>query len=225
MEAMRGLGSRFFHASASLQKQALGDEAWGSAYTFALVRNPFARQVSMFHFLLQEASCIRPIGVRPSHCELRKLPEAGAWLKDQAAVVAKFRTWIKEMAVAFPPGTSNSHFFGSRSHGNERDPWFNASQLSWLVDGKGKLLVKNIIKLEELEQSWPVLQKQICGFASTPYSDGADLKRNPSTHAHYSTYYDADTRKLVEAYVDADLKAFGYSFEEQATATQGSSSR
>ena len=31
----------------------LTPSAWESAYTFALVRNPFARQLSMFTFLLQ----------------------------------------------------------------------------------------------------------------------------------------------------------------------------
>jgi hypothetical protein len=54
--------SRFFHASASLQRRVLKPKPWASAYTFALVRNPYARQVSMFHFLLQEATCTKPIG-------------------------------------------------------------------------------------------------------------------------------------------------------------------
>ena len=83
------------------------------------------------------------------------------------------------------------------------------------MDGHGKLLVKDVIKLEDLQRSWPVLQGQICGLSSKRFEDDADLRRNPSTHAHYSIYYDDQTRKIVEAYVAADLKAFGYTFEDQ----------
>ena len=78
---MRQLGSRFFHASASLQRRVLGAQAWDGAYTFALVRNPFARQVSMFFFLLQEAGkipetdqTVRTIQPAPLYPLCRALP-------------------------------------------------------------------------------------------------------------------------------------------------------
>jgi hypothetical protein len=216
MTRMRELGSRFFHASASLQRQVLGKEKWEGAYTFALVRNPYARQVSMFFFLLQEASCNRPVGARPPHCEERMLPAPGPWLRDRAQSIAKFRTWIAALAKRFPSNTREAHLFGSRSHGNERDAWFNASQLSWLVDESGKVLVHDVIKLEELESSWPKLQRHICGLAHSPYASDADVRRNPSSHAHYSEYYDEPTKRLVDAYVAADLRAFGYTFERPA---------
>ena len=126
---MRSLGARFFHASASLQRQAVGEAAWRSAYTFALVRNPYARQVSMFHFLLAEASCNRPIGLRPAHCEQRKLPAPGPWLANHAEAVRRFRAWLHDMAAAFPVQSRDAHLFGARSHGNERDSWYNATQV------------------------------------------------------------------------------------------------
>lgn len=216
---LRQLGSRFFHASASLQRQVLGGDAWRRAYTFALVRNPYARQVSMFHFLLTEASCNRPVGTRPQHCEQRKLPEVGPWLKDRAQVVARFRAWIRDMAVAFPVGSRDAHLFGARSHGNERDRWFNASQVSWLVDADGKYMVDEIIKLEELERKWPVLQRAICGLAHSPYREDAELRKNPSSHEHYSTYYDDATRRIVDTYMGIDLAAFGYRFEDAPSAS------
>ena len=217
---MRSLGSRFFHASASLQRKVLTPSVWDNAYTFALVRNPYARQVSMFFFLLQEAACNKPIGVRPSHCETRKLPAVGPWLKDRSECITKFRKWIRDMHTAFPPTTRSAHLFGSRSHGNEIDPWFNASQLSWLVDGSGKLLVNEVIKLEELESAWPKLQSKICGFGSSKYGEDAELRRNPSSHGHYSEYYDESTKRMVEAYVAPDLKAFGYVFEQHTGGAQ-----
>jgi len=205
--------ARFFHASASLQRDAVGPAAWATAYTFALVRNPWARQVSMFHFLLGNAACRLPVGRRPEHCDERLLPAAGEWLKDKQQAKTKFRTWIKQMAKAFPPGSRDQHLFGSRSHGNERDAWFNASQISWMVDAKGKLLVDEVFKLEELEAHWPQLSGKICGFNNVPYADGG-LKRNPSSHDHFSLYYDDETRALVARYMAADIARFGYSFDE-----------
>ena len=103
----------------------------------------------MFHFLLQEASCNRPVGSRPIHCEQRRLPAPGTWLSDPAESGARFRAWLRDMRATFPPGSRNAHFFGSRSHGNENDAWFNASQLSWLVGPDGRtILVDDVIKLE-----------------------------------------------------------------------------
>ena len=118
---LRSKRARWFHASASLQQQAVGAKQWEASYTFALVRNPYARQVSMFHFLLGEVSCQRPIGVRPQHCEQRKLPAPGAWLQDPQLSKLRFRQWLTDMRAAFPPGTKDAHLFGSRSHGNEAD--------------------------------------------------------------------------------------------------------
>ena len=53
-----------------------------------------------------------------------------------------------------------------------------------------------------------------------PYADGG-YKRNPSSHAHYSAYYDAPTRRLVAEYMGADLERFGYRFESEAEAAAG----
>ena len=101
----------------------------------------------MFHFLLGEVSCARPVGARPLHCEERLLPAGGeAWLKDPAQSKLRFRRWLHDMRAAFPPGSKNAHLFGSRSHGNERDGWFNASQTSWMVDGHGRQLVDDVIR-------------------------------------------------------------------------------
>ena len=86
------------------------------------------------------------------------------------------------------------------------------SQLSWVVDARGNLLVDRVIKLEDLEAAWPDLQRDICGLSRAPYADGG-LRRNPSSHGHYSTYYDDETRKIVAEYMAADLRYFGYSFD------------
>jgi len=211
---LRSKRARWFHASASLQQQAVGAKQWEASYTFALVRNPYARQVSMFHFLLGEVSCQRPIGVRPQHCEQRKLPAPGAWLQDPQLSKLRFRQWLTDMRAAFPPGTKDAHLFGSRSHGNEADGWFNASQTSWIVDAHGRQMVNEVIRLEDLSTAWPGLQAKVCGLRGVTATDGG-LRKNPSRHAHYSHYYDDATRRIVDEYMAVDLLRFGYSFESQ----------
>ena len=48
----RGVRGFFFHASAWRQRALVGSDNWSRMFTFALVRNPWERQVSMFHFLV-----------------------------------------------------------------------------------------------------------------------------------------------------------------------------
>ena len=58
-------------------------------------------------------------------------------------------------------------------------------------------------------------QREICGLAKAPYADGG-LRRNPSSHGHYSDYYDDETREIVAEYMAADIRHFGYAFERPA---------
>jgi hypothetical protein len=124
------------------------------------------------------------------------------------------------MHAGFPPGHANQHLFGSKPHGNARDAWFNASQLSWMVDAAGTLLVDDVFKLEELSSAWPILQRKICGLQRVSYERAtASLVRNPSSHGHYSFYYDDRTREIVVDYMRADLGFFGYQFEKADDST------
>ena len=101
--------------------------------------------------------------------------------------------------------------FGSMSHGNVENPWFNASQLSWLVDEQGTVLVDKIIKLEELNHQWTGLVEELC----VDPGEMALSHANPSSHAHYSAYYDAKTKAILDRHMAADIRTFGYTFEAQ----------
>jgi len=83
------------------------------------------------------------------------------------------------------------------------------------------VLVNRVIKLEELEAAWPQLQREICGLAKAPYADGG-LRRNPSSHGHYSEYYDDVTRQILAEYMAADIRHFGYQFERPDAGAGGS---
>ena len=54
----------------------------------------------------------------------------------------------------------------------------------------------------------------MCGLSGVSPTDGG-LRKNPSHHSHYSHYYDAATRQIVDEYMAVDLLRFGYSFESE----------
>ena len=124
-------------------------------------------------------------------------------------------------------------------HGNDKDPWFNASQMSWLIDQRGETLVDHVIRLEDLQQ-----QKQslaVCdmsglhhasptamNFYSSPKpislhqahlcADHLDLTfANPSTHLDYPMYYDNSTSQILQSYMKEDIKLFHYKFKPAQT--------
>ena len=200
----RSRGIHWFHASAYRQQQFVSPSAWDRTFTFALVRNPWARQVSMFYYLLTEGMCSRS----SEACVKRLFPQAGDWVKhDAARGVEEFRSWMARLNATYPPGHKKEYLVGSMGHGNEKDSWFNASQISWLIDSRGKFLVNVVIRLEDLDHVWDRLRQELCA------PDMEILRRNPSQHAHYSLYFDSGTKAILDAYMQADIRHFGYKFE------------
>lgn len=196
------------HASADLWRRAYGAETWSKAFTFGLVRDPWARLVSHWAF----------------HIGSKNPLDGGHMTSEQRAVarfneshsIAHFRSWIRHARQAHPPHAPDAwKFTTGDAHGNEQARSFNASQTSWLVDGAGRLAVSAVYKLEELEQRWPELQARVCGLRGVPYATARDDPRvramdHPSKHAPFATYYDAETRAIVGEYMEADVRRFGY---------------
>lgn len=77
---LRTVGARFFHASASLQRWAVGQAEWSRSYTFALVRNPWSRQVPRKPAALRNRSAARPTGAPAG---------LGSWLGPLARVTTR----------------------------------------------------------------------------------------------------------------------------------------
>ena len=195
----------FFHGSGYRQKMLVGEVAWKDSYRFALVRNPWDRQVSMFHFLVG-GQCGKE--KQKTRCKERFLPSYGPWLEEPAEAIPKFREWMHQLDENFPVGHPKNYLFGSMAHGNDENSWYNASQLSWMVDGIGELMVEKVVKLEELSTEWENLMHNMC-------TDKIPLSHaNPSKHTHYSAYYDAAAQDVVARHMAADIKQFGYRFEK-----------
>lgn len=77
----------------------------------------------------------------------------------------------------------------------------------WIVDEQGKQMVDYIGKLETLQEDW----KQICTQANCPYTPLAHL--NKTKRAHYSSYYTAATKALIQQRFQYTIERFGYVFE------------
>lgn len=148
------VGARFgwHHASAFLWHRAFGT-AWTNAFTFSLVRNPWTRLVSHWAFHLVSRSPL-DVGV------LNLTQERRLALKmNETLSIEHFRAWARHVHRVHPPHSSEAwRFTTADAHGNEQARGFNASQISWLVDGSGALLVDTVYKLEELRGRWPELQ-------------------------------------------------------------------
>lgn len=203
------VGARFgwHHASAVLWHRAFG-AAWKSAFTFAIVRNPWTRLVSHWAFHL--------VSKHPLDGGLLALQHRQSAKTNETLSIHSFRSWARHVRHHHPPGSSTSwRFFSSDAHGNEHARGYNASQVSWLVDEHGQLLVSAVYKLEELSARWPEIQARVCGLSNVPY---ARLRQepaivaldHPSKHSDPADYYDDETAAIVAEYHAADIAAFGY---------------
>ena len=195
------------HASALLWKRAFG-AAWSDAFTFALVRNPWARLVSHWAFHLTSKSPLD--GDRLTH-EQRHAAKA-----NESLSISHFREWVRHARRSHPPHAADAWRFTTREgHGNEQAPGFNASQISWLVDEGGKLIVREVYRLEDLERRWPELQGHVCGLRGISYRSAYEhpavrAMDHASRHAPFAQYYDAETSGIVGEYMAPDVRAFGY---------------
>lgn len=80
-------------------------------------------------------------------------------------------------------------------------------QMSMLDDGAGRIIVKNLFRFENLDRA----AERIC--ADLGISQETTLpKVNDYPRDHYSTYYDDESRAIVETIYKRDLEAFGYGF-------------
>ena len=82
----------------------------------------------------------------------------------------------------------------------------NASQLKWISDEKGKILVDFIGKFENLETDFNLICEKLNLTAKLPHL-------NSTTHDHYSKYYTSKSRNIIEDWFKDDIIMFDYKFQ------------
>lgn len=162
-------------------------------HKFAVVRNPWDRMLSEFTF------------------QSRKRPRQGERLHvlDEAGRQRGFSEWL-EAVLSDPYRYPASIWGGNVSEGIHR--W--SPQVDWLsIDGE--LRVDTVLRFERLEEDFAALS------AKLGIHGGRLPCRNWTLHWHYSRYYDEPSRRRVAEFFDADIRAFGYRFEDRRHTLQG----
>lgn len=158
---------------------------------FAVVRNPFDRVVSEYHFR-------------------RRRFESGEANPHLANLHLPFKQWVID---TYRHGDYSTRGFFERTgvpfnECNMIDGtllWF-LPQVAWLAAADGTLLAGELLRFENLAADWNE-------FAARHRIPGRLERRNASPRgANHRGYYDAETRGLIGEYYQADLAALGYDF-------------
>ena len=203
---------RSFHATADSYIRHHGREVWDSAYTFAVVRHPLARQVSNFFFLLNQ--CKKR---NFNNCEKRHILKKYDYAQSDEEKIGAFHDWMWRASQAFPRGSPDQYLLGSLGHGNEEYQTFNSTQTSWLVDQNGDIVVKNIFHLENIDDDMITLAEAIPCLKDTADSGEEKVELdhlNPTPpYPHYTLFAKNEaTNKIMKEFFYVDYTNFGYEF-------------
>lgn len=172
------------------QYKELFPELWESYYSFAFVRNPWDRVLSLYLYRQQ----------------IRKLETARStgfkeWLVERASLATEcdHEALNREFAPEYLVGTSVRH---------DPEGWrvkFD-SAFRMLADQDGQLAVDFIGRFERLQSDFD----QVCGKLGIPRRMLPHC--NKTLRRPYWFYYDAESRRIVEELFRKDVEHFGYEF-------------
>jgi len=165
----QALGLRFRHRTARELIEECGRDAWDRLFTFAVVRNPWDKAVSHYHYRVQT----NQTGLGNRHLD--------------------FRAWVRES-------------YGARNPVYYDKPKFFMSQMEWITDADGTVLVGFVGRFERLEADFQEICRRLNRSASLPH-----LKR--SVHQDYRAYYDSESANIIADWFRRDVEHFGYRFE------------
>jgi hypothetical protein len=83
----------------------------------------------------------------------------------------------------------------------------HVNQLDWLVDPHGNVAVDFIGRFENLQNDWATIAAKLGVTQELPHKN-----TNPGKGRHYTEYYAAETRAIIEDRFRVDIAHFGYEF-------------
>jgi hypothetical protein len=194
------------HAGVDKIIEDFGKDFFSKRFSFAIVRNPWCRMVSLYCF--KRSQWMARIKSEP---HLLKRPIAKYYLNDDFRGFVRW--WIN---LSFKRGC---HYHAG-----------NSQQIDWLIDGNGEIVVDFVGRFERLRQDHqkimsrlhvdnrPVRINRIRNlrthfqrrnfrpkFKTLPHI-------NRTRHKKYPHYYDGPTRKLVGNAYRKDIEIFRYRF-------------
>ncbi len=195
--------------------------AWDNYKKFTVIRNPFDRMVSLYHYRYKENDLYNNFpGANPFGGD-KTLPDGST---------LQFKEWIKSPTTKLVKNHEDSFFNQDyyweqvlqRENPNSPEmtepidfvrfvpEWYNQVDL---ISGRNKnILTDYIIRFENLNEDWDNMFKDL-GMETPvlPYGN----KFNKTEHKHYSEYYDDETIELVHKLFKKDFDSFGYKFEKR----------
>ena len=184
-------------------KESYSDEKWNELTKFTIIRNPWDRMVSLYHFRKKENHLL----IRLQHKGLWE-PKNG----DSSQEGWSFKKWLLHEEVA---GVQNhGAFVGYKqlikqqpnSRGFFRTTSEYINQIDLITDPNGVLYVDYILKYENLKNDFDNMFKYLNLEApKLPII-------NKSNHNNYREYYDEETKNFVQQLFNKDINYFDYEF-------------
>lgn len=164
--------------------------------TFTFVRNPYARMVSIFHHVGQDAQermKERLRGGTPDKHGVKKVELDAIPIEIDIKILSVykrgFESWVQT-------GEEQAFDGSLLSLLNQKE-----SQMRWL-DG---VVPDVVIRIEDIDQQFHILQDMLGCHVPFPHI-------NQSKHDDYQTYYNDNTKRIVAELFREDFEAFGYAF-------------
>ena len=158
---------------------------------FAVIRNPFDRVVSEYFYRKRRYDA----GDRNAHLSNLDKSFEDWTLATFRDGELRARPFFEVEGIAF----------NERNMIGDRLIWF-LPQMDWLSDGQGRLLVRDLLRFENLEWDWGHFAEKYALPVRLPRRNASKRRRS------YRPYYSTETRNLVGDYYREDLEAFGYDF-------------
>lgn len=171
-----------FHRSLPKMLGLIDNKNYSNLYIFTVVRNPWDRMVSMYFYYKYK----------------NYHPEFFSGKKE---IDNDFNNWIKYIY--------SIDFDRTRIHSDVNVfIYCFSNQLNWLKDEYGKLIrVNKILRFENLKNE---LNNFLLDTLSLKKI--IDEKIHPTSHEHYSKYYNETSKELVKKHYSEDIEFFNYYF-------------
>ncbi|MCT8340058.1 sulfotransferase family protein [Flavobacteriaceae bacterium TK19130] len=176
------------HYTVSEYKAMLGRKQYEALFSFAIVRNPFSRFLSLYNYARMDESYYHS-AIKPEKAIYGKHMDYDTL---QHASIAEAALLLKE---------------GKLVHNPPHNQW--KPQTFWLKNDVGKLDLDFIGRFETLEEDVKqIVEKLGIRPVNALKKTNASKKKGSS----YREVIDDNTRKILEEYYASDLETFGYEF-------------
>ena len=173
------------HSDARDVLKSLGTETYGKCFTFAFVRNPWDRIVSLYNHVWQGALD------RAAGRQQPKVLTAQEEIENSKRVESLgFRKWLL------------SEEYQSDKYGQSLT---QRSQLQWLCDDNGQLITQFVGRVESIQDDIRQVERGINARIHLVHV-------NKSRHRDYRDEYCDETRDFVAHHFREDIETFDYTF-------------